>query len=47
MGAVHHLLELWALQQSQQGRQGSLELYQLLVNSPHLLSSMETSLLME
>ena len=33
MGAVHHLLELWALQQSQQGRQGSLELYQLLVNS--------------
>ena len=33
MGAVHHQLELWALQQSQQGRQGSLELYQLLVNS--------------
>ena len=33
MGAVHHLLEFWALQQSQQVRQGSLELYQLLVSS--------------
>ena len=30
---VHHLLELWALEQSKQGRQGSEELYQLLVNS--------------
>ena len=30
---VHHLLELWALEQSKQGRQGSQDLYQLLVNS--------------
>ena len=33
MGAVHHQLELWALEQSQLGRQGSQELYQLLANS--------------
>ena len=33
MGAVHHRLELWALEQSRQGRQGTQELYQLLANS--------------
>ena len=30
---VHHLLELWALEQTKLGRQGSEDLYQLLVNS--------------
>ena len=33
MGWKHNLLELWALEQSKQGRQGSQDLYQLLVNS--------------